>query len=182
MVRRISLAIIAAVFAVALFPLLAFAQAAAAPAQPSLWQQLAPAVITLALAFVALIVLAVKLGLPAYIKAHTEKGLVQSSLLTLASLAAAVVTAAEQTGGSELRKAFADGKLTKEELAAGLAALAESCKQAVFDATVGRLTSALGWTTDQVSAAVDAHVEAAVPAAKALVAASKAPAAAPANP
>jgi hypothetical protein len=153
----------------------ALAQDAAPAAPQTLVEALMPALVELAVGVVALVALFFKAGVPALIRAHTDRGLTQSALLLLADTAAAVVTAAEQTTGSHLRRALADGKISREEFDEAMRQLAIESKDAVFRATVGRLTSSLGWSEDEVKKAVDARVEAAVPTAKTIVAASQAP-------
>lgn len=150
----------------------AHAQEAAAAA-PSLLEQLVPGLVELALGLVALVALAVRVGAPALIKAHTDKGLMQTALLFVADTASAVVTAGEQTVGAHLRAAYADGKITRAELDAGLKELGEAAKRATYEATIGRLLSA-GFSEADAKTAINARVEAAVPSAKSAVQASRA--------
>lgn len=164
-------------------PFVSFAQSAAAPAAPTFWQQVAPELAQLAIAALALLTAFVKFGGPQLIKTHTQAGALQTGLLFLSDTISALVTAAEQQTVSHLRKALADGKITRSEFDAALKDIAQDVKDEAFAATIGRLKSSLGWSDAEARAQIEARVEAAVPHAKATVAASKAgPRAAPANP
>lgn len=77
-------------------------------------------------------------------KALTEKvdnEAISSALRYTTNIAFEIVSAALQTGGDELKKNLADGKITDEECKEGLAKIKEASLKKLQEATIGRLLS-----------------------------------------
>ncbi len=93
-------------------------------------------------------------------KVSSEKG--QAALIYVTDVVYALVLEAQQTSVDELKKAYADGKMTQEELVAGLAEVKKRVLGKAKQLTFGRLLNAFNLDPYQAETLLNAKVEAAV--------------------
>lgn len=128
--------------------------------------QLAPSIIELVIALVALAVGYARSGLRELIAAKTSEGVTRKALLITSDTVMSLVMQAQQTIVSELRKDLADGKITPEEFRNSLRVVRDSVLVAAKGVVGDKLGAALGISSEAVGELLEAKIEAAVPVAK----------------
>lgn len=135
-------------------------------------QKLTPALTELALALVAALILAWRVGLAPWIKSHMEAGLLRNAVEYANEMALKIATRIEQTTVANARAAYADGTIKKEEFQKILEGAKESALSELKALTIGKLLGA-GLSNDHALTVAGNALESAVPVAKATVAAGK---------
>jgi hypothetical protein len=101
-------------------------------------------------------------GISTLIQNKVGAGTKQNALLWVNEVVFAVVAEAQQTIVSELKKDYADGKITKEELTKSLAEVKRRVLAKTRDLTFGRLLDAFGLDFKGADTYLNAKVESAV--------------------
>lgn len=141
----------------------------------AIWEQAAFYVVGLVIAFVVALLMFGVVALRQWAKSMAAKedanvamrGL-STGILLVAEVSRGVVAKVHQETVDEAKKAFADGKITKEELRAILIAAKDAALAGVKEQVWGRLTGELGWSAPDAEKIIDAKIEEAVVGVKAL--------------
>ena len=123
---------------------------------------LVPTLVLSALAAVAVAAAWLQSNARRLIAAHASNATMAGALSWLAEVALTLVQEAEQTAVLELKRALADGTVTRAEYLDALTRVKLQVVLRARELTVGRLVSSLGLSEPQAHELVSAKVEAAV--------------------